>query len=85
MDDTVGLKSPCRSVTADEVEHLHELGWVKLKRFVDPDVLGRMLDLAREQMGDDADSNPLQPSSRQPPTERPRVHSSTSTPSAAAA
>jgi len=59
MDDTVDLKSPCRSVTDDEVEHLHEHGWVKLKRFVDPDVLGRMLDLARAKMGHDADSNPL--------------------------
>ena len=48
-------------VTPEEVEHLHEHGWVKLKRFVDPDVLTRMLDMARERMGDDADSNPLPP------------------------
>ncbi len=59
MDDTTGLKLPCRLVTAEEVDHLHEHGWVKLKRFVDPDVLARMLDLAREKMGEDADSNPL--------------------------
>lgn len=59
MDNTTGLKSPCRRVTSEEVEHLHEHGWVKLKRFVDPDVLARMLDLAREKMGEDADSNPL--------------------------
>lgn len=59
MDDTTGLKSPCRLVTSAEVEHLHEHGWVKLKRFVDPDVLARMLELAREKMGADADSNPL--------------------------
>jgi Phytanoyl-CoA dioxygenase (PhyH) len=59
MDETTGLKSPCRLVTDDEVEHLHKHGWVKLKRFVDPDVLARMLDLARTKMGDDADSNPL--------------------------
>ena len=62
MDDAVGLESkPCRSVTADEVDHLHELGWVKLERFVDPDVVRAMLDFAREVMGDDADSNPLSP------------------------
>ena len=48
-------------VTAEEVDHLHELGWVKLKAFVDPDVVGGMLDLAREAMGDDADSNPIPP------------------------
>lgn len=59
MDDTIGLKAACRLVTAEEVEHLHEHGWVKLKRFVDPDVLARMLDLAHAKMGEDADSNPL--------------------------
>jgi hypothetical protein len=62
MDDAVGLESkPCRSVTADEVDHLHELGWVKLEGFVDPDVVRAMFDFAREVMGDDADSNPLSP------------------------
>lgn len=62
MDDASGLRTtPCRSVTADEVDHLHELGWVKLEGFVDPDVVGAMLALAREMMGDDADSNPLSP------------------------
>ncbi|KHO19383.1 phytanoyl-CoA dioxygenase family protein [Mycolicibacterium setense] len=59
MDDTTGLKAPCRLVTPEEVAHLNEHGWVKLKRFVDPDVLARMLELAREKMGEDADSNPL--------------------------
>jgi len=62
MDDALGLRSrPCRSVTADEVDHLHEFGWVKLEQFVDPDVVGAMLGLAREVMGDDADSNPMSP------------------------
>jgi hypothetical protein len=62
MEDAVALPSkPCRTVTAEEVEHLHELGWVQLKRFVAPDVLARVLDLARERMGEDADSNPLSP------------------------
>jgi hypothetical protein len=60
MDDAVGLQSkPCRSVTAEEVDHLHEYGWVKLEQFVDPDVVASMLDRAREVMGDDADSNPI--------------------------
>ena len=62
MDDALGLRSGlCRSVTVDEVDHLHELGWVKLQQFVDHDVMGAMLELAREVMGDDADSNPLSP------------------------
>jgi hypothetical protein len=60
MDEALGLRSkPCRSVTADEVDHLHELGWVKLTSFVDPDVIAAMLDVARDVMGDDADSNPM--------------------------
>jgi Phytanoyl-CoA dioxygenase (PhyH) len=48
-------------VTADEVDHLHEFGWVHLKRFVAPEVLASVLDRARESMGADADSNPLSP------------------------
>jgi hypothetical protein len=51
--------SPCRAVTPEEVAHLHEHGWVKLKGFVDPEVVGSMLAMARDMMGDDADSNPL--------------------------
>lgn len=58
MDDTTVVESACRPVTADEVDHLHEYGWVKLKRFVDPDLIGRMLEIAREKMGDDADGGP---------------------------
>ncbi|WP_029109985.1 phytanoyl-CoA dioxygenase family protein [Mycobacterium sp. URHD0025] len=68
MDDTTGLKAPCRLVTPEEVAHLNEHGWVKLKRFVDPDVLARMLELAREKMGEDADSNPLK-AGLAPPTD----------------
>ena len=60
--DAVDVQSRvCRSVTAEEVDHLHEFGWVKLKSFVDPDVVRSMLDLARATMGEDADSNPLSP------------------------
>ena len=63
MGDTVN-GPPCRDVTADEIEHLHEHGWVKLAAFVDADAVARVLEVAREQMGDDGDGNPLHPSSR---------------------
>src|SRR3546814_3045201 len=59
MVDAVVDDQLCRPVTADEVEHLHEHGWVQLKRFVDPAVIGQMLAVAREHMGDDGDSNPM--------------------------
>lgn len=49
---------PCRSVTDEEIDHYQEYGWVKLKSFVDPDVLRSMLALAKEKMGEDGDSNP---------------------------
>jgi hypothetical protein len=62
MADATDLQpTPCREITDDEVEHLHEHGWVQLKQFVDPDALAHVLDVAREQMGDDGDSNPLHP------------------------
>jgi hypothetical protein len=62
MQNGIGLRSkPCRSVTAEEVDHLHEYGWVKLEQFVDPDLVRSLLDRAREVMGDDADSNPISP------------------------
>ena len=51
----------CRPVATEEVEHLHEHGWVKLRGFVDPDFVDQMLVHARGVMGDDADSNPLSP------------------------
>jgi hypothetical protein len=47
----------CRSVTSDEIDHLHELGWVKLRSFVHPEVLHTLLAVARELMGEDGDSN----------------------------
>jgi Phytanoyl-CoA dioxygenase (PhyH) len=61
MPDALPTTSPCRAVTGDEIEHLHVYGWVKLAQFVDPEVIHRMLTLAREVMGEDADSNPLSP------------------------
>ncbi|RYD95182.1 MAG: phytanoyl-CoA dioxygenase [Sphingomonadales bacterium] len=48
---------PCRSVTAEEVAHYNKFGWVKLKRFLDPEVLTVLLKVAKGRMGDDGDSN----------------------------
>jgi hypothetical protein len=53
--------APCRDVTAEEVQHLREHGWVQLKQFVEPAYLTSVLELARQQMGEDGDSNPLHP------------------------
>ena len=49
---------PCRSVTPEEVAHYNEFGWVQLKRFVDPEMLARLLAKAKGIMGEDGDSNP---------------------------
>jgi len=49
--------NPCRSVTAEEVEHYKEYGWVKLKSFVSPATLELLLKVARQRMGDDGDSS----------------------------
>jgi hypothetical protein len=56
VEDAVGSQ-PCRSLTDEEVDHYHEFGWVKLNGFIDPDLIGAMLAVGRELMGDDADSN----------------------------
>jgi hypothetical protein len=44
-------------VTLDEVEHYREFGWVKLDRFVDAEIVGLLLLIAHERMGEDGDSN----------------------------
>lgn len=49
--------SPCRPVTAEEVAHYEEFGWVKLKSFVKPETVKLILRTALERMGEDADSN----------------------------
>ena len=49
--------NPCRSVTAEEIAHYKERGWVKLKRFVDPETIDLLLKVARQRMGDDGDSS----------------------------
>jgi hypothetical protein len=47
----------CRTVTAEEINHFHEFGWVQLKKFVDPNTVNAILEVGRNLMGDDADSN----------------------------
>jgi hypothetical protein len=49
--------NPCRSVTAEEIAHYHNSGWVKLPAFVDRSVVKLLLKIAYERMGEDADSN----------------------------
>lgn len=48
---------PCRFVTAEEIAHYQEFGWVKLPGFVHSTLVRTLLDIARERMGQDADSN----------------------------
>lgn len=52
------IASPCRTVTPEEVVHYREYGWVMLRKFVDPAMLGTVLELAKQVMGEDGDSNP---------------------------
>lgn len=47
---------PCRTVTADEVAHYKQHGWVKLQRFIHPDMIALLLANARKSMGEDGDS-----------------------------
>lgn len=47
---------PCRSVTAEEIAHYQEHGWVKLRSFVDPQIVRTLLDTARRQLGEDGDN-----------------------------
>ncbi|HTV95151.1 MAG TPA: phytanoyl-CoA dioxygenase family protein [Steroidobacteraceae bacterium] len=50
---------PCRAVTAEEVAHYQEFGWVKLEGFVRAETVKLVLDGALQRMGEDADSNAL--------------------------
>src|SRR5580704_4661482 len=60
LKETVSIgNSPCRSVTAEEVEHYQEFGWVKLKGFVRSRMVKLILKAALERMGEDADSNAI--------------------------
>ena len=58
MSVETALASPCRAVTAEEVAHYEEKGWVQLKRFIDAGMIAAMLAKAKELMGEDGDSNP---------------------------
>jgi hypothetical protein len=49
----------CRAVTAEEIAHYEEKGWVKLKGFASPQVVQLILNNAYARMGEDADSNPV--------------------------
>lgn len=49
---------PCRAITAEEVAHYNEKGWVLLKRFVEPEMIATLLAKAKGLMGEDGDSNP---------------------------
>ncbi len=50
--------SPCRTVTPEEAAHYRDKGWVMLRKFVDPAMLGTVLTPRQEVMGEDGDSNP---------------------------
>ena len=54
-DTTTGY--PCRAVSAEEVAHYEEFGWVKLKSFLHPDMVGLLLERGKKLMGEDAQSN----------------------------
>lgn len=48
--------TPCRDVTPNEVAHFQQFGWVKLKGFIKPSMVQKLLETARSRMGDDGDS-----------------------------
>jgi hypothetical protein len=56
-DDPRSATLPCRAVTAEEIVHYQRYGWVKLKRYLDPDILSTLMDVALGRMGEDGDSN----------------------------
>lgn len=57
MSESVNASKLCRAVTEEEVALYREQGWVKLEKFVDPEVLAGLLRVARERMGEDGESN----------------------------
>jgi hypothetical protein len=50
-----------RAVTASEIEHYRELGWVKLEGFVSADIVRLLRQRGIEKLGEDGDSNPPLP------------------------
>ena len=60
IQNTAGsVDLPCRPVTAEEIVHYQEFGWVKLPGFVRSELVRTLLDIARNRMGEDADSNAI--------------------------
>lgn len=58
VDDAIEeAKETCRMVTADEIEHYREFGWVMLRNFVTPEATKRILRIGQQRMGHDGDSN----------------------------
>src|SRR3546814_5767578 len=55
-ESSVAVAPSCRSVTAEEIAHYQEFGWVKLKGFVEPETVRFLLETARQRMGEDGDS-----------------------------
>lgn len=55
MQQAATTLSPCRAVTPEELAHYQEYGWVKLKQFIDPGLIRKLLRTAKARMGDDAD------------------------------
>jgi hypothetical protein len=56
--NVVAMDRPCRTVTLSEIAHYKEHGWVKLAGFAHPEVVRALLQIARQKMGEDGDSNP---------------------------
>ncbi|HET8711265.1 MAG TPA: phytanoyl-CoA dioxygenase family protein [Spongiibacteraceae bacterium] len=46
-----------RSVTPEEIAHLQEFGWIKLKKFIPIESVNAMLAIAKEKMGEHGDRN----------------------------
>jgi hypothetical protein len=61
LTNTVTTLGRSRSVTKAEVAHYADHGWVKLDALVGPETVEALLSLARDKLGNDADSNPANP------------------------
>lgn len=68
MEDVV--TSSVRTVTAEEVEHFHRRGWVKLERLVDPEEAARLLEKAQEILAVGATARQLEVGGSTDPTIR---------------
>jgi len=51
----------CRPVTQDEVDHYQEHGWAKLPGFLPPELVARLLAMAKASMGADGQCNAVSP------------------------